>query len=244
MSAPKERSEAPEPKRQRGASDADASVTPPADSGVEVETAPAVSVIMPCRNAMPWLPDCVASVLAQEGLEADGGLELIVADDASTDGSTEWLAACEAALRAADARRDLPPGRRRVRVGGGRGGGTRRGARRRPRRPRRSRRKPRGRGRGTSRATATGEPPEPGGARCRVRGRHLGRAVFRTDDDEVLTRRLAPLFFSTLVGRRGPAPRLTPRGRPLALRVAASFSRLLGCSRAAGCSPRAPGARA
>ena len=114
MSAPEERSEAPEPKRQRGASDADASVTPPADSGVEVETAPAVSVIMPCRNAMPWLPDCVASVLAQEGLEADGGLELIVADDASTDGSTEWLAACEAALRAADARRDLPPGRRRV----------------------------------------------------------------------------------------------------------------------------------
>ena len=88
MSAPEERSEAPEPKRQRGASDADASVTPPADSGVEVETAPAVSVIMPCRNAMPWLPDCVASVLAQRGLAKRGGLELIAVDDSSTDG---WM---------------------------------------------------------------------------------------------------------------------------------------------------------
>ena len=94
--------------------------------------------------------------------------------------------------------------------------------------------------------------PEPGGARCRVRGRVARESRFsnrRRKYNCILYRSAdttfgAILFFSTLVGRRGPAPRLTPRGRPLALRVAASFSRLLGCSRAAGCSPRAPGARA
>ena len=64
---------------------------------------PCVSVLMPCRNAMPWLPDCVASILAQEGLESEGGLELIVVDDSSTDGSREWLRDCAVALAAADA---------------------------------------------------------------------------------------------------------------------------------------------
>ena len=54
---------------------------------------------------MPWLPDCVASVLAQEGLESDGGLELIVVDDSSTDGSREWLRGLAAALEEADAER-------------------------------------------------------------------------------------------------------------------------------------------
>ena len=58
---------------------------------------------MPCRNAMPWLPDCVASILAQEGLESEGGLELIVVDDSSTDGSRAALRDCAVALAAADA---------------------------------------------------------------------------------------------------------------------------------------------
>ena len=52
---------------------------------------------------MPWLPDCVASILAQEGLESDGGLELIVVDDSSTDGSREWLRGLAVALAEADA---------------------------------------------------------------------------------------------------------------------------------------------
>ena len=73
-----------------------------AADGATASTPPCISVLMPCRNAMPWLPDCVASVLAQEGLESDGGLELIVVDDSSTDGSREWLRGLAAALEEAD----------------------------------------------------------------------------------------------------------------------------------------------
>ena len=85
-----------------------------AADGATASTPPCISVLMPCRNAMPWLPDCVASVLAQEGLESDGGLELIVVDDSSTDGSREWLRDLAAALAEADAGRasdvsDAPP---------------------------------------------------------------------------------------------------------------------------------------
>ena len=76
-----------------------------AADGATASTPPCISVLMPCRNAMPWLPDCVASVLAQEGLESDGGLELIVVDDSSTDGSREWLRGLAAALEEADAER-------------------------------------------------------------------------------------------------------------------------------------------
>ena len=76
-----------------------------AADGATASTPPCISVLMPCRNAMPWLPDCVASVLAQEGLESDGGLELIVVDDTSTDGSREWLCGLAAALAEADAGR-------------------------------------------------------------------------------------------------------------------------------------------
>ena len=84
-----------------------------AADGATASTPPCISVLMPCRNAMPWLPDCVASVLAQEGLESDGGLELIVVDDSSTDGSREWLRGLAAALEEADAERastsETPP---------------------------------------------------------------------------------------------------------------------------------------
>jgi glycosyltransferase involved in cell wall biosynthesis len=103
---------APTAKRPRGAArDAsrasdDANATPSSAADVDVKIVdvvdPLVSVLMPCRNAMPWLPDCVASVLAQRGLAKRGGLELIAVDDSSTDGSREWLEACAAALAAAD----------------------------------------------------------------------------------------------------------------------------------------------
>eukprot|EP00928_Gymnodinium_smaydae_P038206 TRINITY_DN26392_c0_g2_i1.p1 TRINITY_DN26392_c0_g2~~TRINITY_DN26392_c0_g2_i1.p1 ORF type:complete len:418 (+),score=77.32 TRINITY_DN26392_c0_g2_i1:70-1323(+) len=54
---------------------------------------PLVSVLMPCRNAMPWLPEAVASILEQEGFEERGGIELITVDDGSTDGSGDFLRA-------------------------------------------------------------------------------------------------------------------------------------------------------
>jgi glycosyltransferase involved in cell wall biosynthesis len=48
---------------------------------------PAVSVIMPARDCLRWLPRSTASVLTQSRRD----LELIVLDDASRDGSWEWL---------------------------------------------------------------------------------------------------------------------------------------------------------
>jgi hypothetical protein len=58
---------------------------------IQGEWLPNVSVLMPCRNAMPWLPDAVASCLEQKGVR----LELIAVDDGSTDGSYEFLKECE-----------------------------------------------------------------------------------------------------------------------------------------------------
>lgn len=71
---------------------------PPREATIEIggresRDSPDVSVLMPCRNAMPWLPDCVASILAQEGVS----VELIAVDDGSTDASLAWLRDCEAA---------------------------------------------------------------------------------------------------------------------------------------------------
>eukprot|EP00873_Tetraselmis_striata_P008081 jgi/Tetstr1/428345/TSEL_018380.t1 len=72
--------------------------SPPRDEGGAPPDGalPDVSVLMPCRNAMPWLPDCVASILAQDGVS----VELLAVDDGSTDGSHAWLLECEAACRA------------------------------------------------------------------------------------------------------------------------------------------------
>jgi glycosyltransferase involved in cell wall biosynthesis len=49
--------------------------------------APAISVLLPVRNGMPYLPVAVDSVLGQTW----GDFELIVIDDGSTDGTREYL---------------------------------------------------------------------------------------------------------------------------------------------------------
>jgi len=58
---------------------------------IQCEWVPDVSVLMPCRNAMPWLPDAVVSCLEQKSVR----LELIAVDDGSADGSYEFLKECE-----------------------------------------------------------------------------------------------------------------------------------------------------
>lgn len=58
-----------------------------------------VSVLLPVHNALPWLCDAVGCILAQRGV----CVELIAVDDRSTDGSLQWLQACELAVSAASA---------------------------------------------------------------------------------------------------------------------------------------------
>jgi len=50
-------------------------------------TSPLVSVVMPVRNALPYLDASIASILAQ----THGDFELVIRDDASDDGSAEAL---------------------------------------------------------------------------------------------------------------------------------------------------------
>ena len=47
-----------------------------------------LSIVVPVRNGMPYLPDAIGSALADLPDEA----ELIVRDNGSTDGTAEWLA--------------------------------------------------------------------------------------------------------------------------------------------------------
>ncbi|HBY59173.1 MAG TPA: hypothetical protein DEH78_05090, partial [Solibacterales bacterium] len=47
---------------------------------------PLVSVVIPCHNGFPFLPEALASVARQQA----GDLEIIVVDDGSTDGSPAW----------------------------------------------------------------------------------------------------------------------------------------------------------
>lgn len=53
----------------------------------ELGPAPAISILTPVWNGMPYLPECVASVLDQ----SFGDWELVVSDDGSTDGSRDYL---------------------------------------------------------------------------------------------------------------------------------------------------------
>lgn len=58
---------------------------------------PEVSVLMPCRNAMPWLALAVASVMLQRSVR----LELVAVDDSSKDGSGAFLEELAARIVAA-----------------------------------------------------------------------------------------------------------------------------------------------
>ena len=49
---------------------------------------PELSIVVPVRNGMPYLPDAIGSALA----ELPDDAELIVRDNRSTDGTAEWLA--------------------------------------------------------------------------------------------------------------------------------------------------------
>src|ERR1041385_1594910 len=50
---------------------------------------PLVSVIVPCRNETGYIEACLESILRQDPPE--GGMEIIVADGVSTDGTREFL---------------------------------------------------------------------------------------------------------------------------------------------------------
>lgn len=67
-------------------------------NAADCTNAPAVSCVMPCRNEAGFVREAVTSVLAQH--EPVGGIELIVVDGLSDDGTREILAE----LRAGDAR--------------------------------------------------------------------------------------------------------------------------------------------
>src|SRR5512134_3503561 len=59
---------------------------------------PAISVLLPVRDAMPWIRASLASLWRQTARD----FEVIAVDDGSTDGSGEWLeraAATEPRLR-------------------------------------------------------------------------------------------------------------------------------------------------
>ncbi len=50
---------------------------------------PRVSVLLPCRDAAPWLPDCIASL----GAQTEGSFEVLTLDDGSVDGTRGLLEA-------------------------------------------------------------------------------------------------------------------------------------------------------
>lgn len=69
-------------------------------------TRPAVSVLLPCRNAAPWLEECLDSLFAQ----SLPGFEVIAVDDGSSDGTLALL-------------QSVASGQRRLRVLDGEGKG-------------------------------------------------------------------------------------------------------------------------
>jgi glycosyltransferase involved in cell wall biosynthesis len=53
------------------------------------EFKPRVSIVLPCRNEQGYIQDCLSSVVGQE--PTVGGLEVLIADGMSTDGTREYL---------------------------------------------------------------------------------------------------------------------------------------------------------
>ena len=53
-----------------------------------ITTHPKVSVLLPVRNGLPYIEEALQSIKTQDFTD----WELIVVDDGSTDGTTEWLA--------------------------------------------------------------------------------------------------------------------------------------------------------
>ena len=71
---------------------------------------PALSVVLPVYNAMPWLPIAVRDMLKQR-LDDDSHLELVTVVDGATDGSLPFLLDLAAALGDSSAHTELctPP---------------------------------------------------------------------------------------------------------------------------------------
>ena len=56
---------------------------------MSASVSPLVSIILPCRNEVGYIEECLKSILAQE--PPDGGFEVIVSDGVSNDGTREFL---------------------------------------------------------------------------------------------------------------------------------------------------------
>ena len=53
-----------------------------------MSSVPAISILTPVWNGLPYVKECIASVLAQEFQD----WELLIGDNGSTDGTREYLA--------------------------------------------------------------------------------------------------------------------------------------------------------
>ncbi len=67
------------------------SVTGPAVRPVDAESAPLCSIVIPTYNGRGLLDRCLASIARHRPAEGGPSIEVIVADDASTDETAEWL---------------------------------------------------------------------------------------------------------------------------------------------------------
>jgi len=66
---------------------ASASSVPRCSTAPRPPMGPTIAVLIPVRDAMPWLPLAVRDALVQRGV----AVEVVVVDDGSVDGSAQWL---------------------------------------------------------------------------------------------------------------------------------------------------------